>query len=161
GALIVPCMMLLLGWIDPHRTALAVFCMASVGLGLGLQLPTSMVAVQNIVPYRHIGIATAVTAFFRSLGAAIGIAVMLALLLALLQQQALALHTSLSGAEIIRIMVGHAANGSEAALRLQLEAPVQHAFQIVFSFGAAVALVALLLAVLIPDDVLGDKLVRN
>lgn len=161
GALIVPCMMLLLGWLDPHQTWLAVCCMASVGIGLGLQLPTSMVAVQNVVPHRHVGVATAVTAFFRSLGAAIGIAVMLALLLALLQQQAVALNTGLSGAEIIRVMVSHTTHASEAALRLQLAAPVRYAFQIVFSFGAAVALVALLLAVLIPDDVLADKLVRN
>lgn len=65
------------GWLQPAWLALA-------GLGIGLQLPTSLVAVQNAVPPAQIGVATAAAAFARSLGAAIGLAVLGAVLVSLL-----------------------------------------------------------------------------
>src|SRR3546814_804177 len=84
GAVCVPIAMLGLIFIDAHAIGGNLFCVALVGAAIGLQLPTSTVAVQNAVPQRHIGIATAVIAFCRSLGAAIGIAVLMAVLLATL-----------------------------------------------------------------------------
>jgi EmrB/QacA subfamily drug resistance transporter len=47
-----------------------------VGLGIGLMMQTLTVAVQNSVHRRHIGVATASTQFFRSVGAMTGVAVM-------------------------------------------------------------------------------------
>jgi EmrB/QacA subfamily drug resistance transporter len=44
------------------------------GFGLGLTMQTIVVAVQNAVPFRDIGVATSSTTFFRSLGGAIGAA---------------------------------------------------------------------------------------
>lgn len=50
-----------------------------VGLGLGFTFPTYMVAVQNVVPLRTLGSATASVTLVRTLGAAAGVAVLGAL----------------------------------------------------------------------------------
>lgn len=47
-----------------------------VGLGLGLLLPNSTLAVQTSVEPRHIGVATSATQFIRSIGATVGTALM-------------------------------------------------------------------------------------
>ena len=47
-----------------------------MGLGLGTSIPIFTIAVQNAVPYRHMGIATSSTQFFRSLGGVLGLAVL-------------------------------------------------------------------------------------
>jgi EmrB/QacA subfamily drug resistance transporter len=53
-----------------------------VGFGIGLMMQTFVVAVQNAVPRRMIGIATASTQFFRSIGATVGVTAMGAILTA-------------------------------------------------------------------------------
>lgn len=47
-----------------------------VGLGLGLVIQTFVVVVQNSVPRRMIGVATASTQFFRTIGGTVGVTVM-------------------------------------------------------------------------------------
>jgi EmrB/QacA subfamily drug resistance transporter len=47
-----------------------------VGFGIGLMMQTFVVAVQNAAPRRMIGIATASTQFFRSIGATVGVTAM-------------------------------------------------------------------------------------
>ena len=54
----------------------AAIYMAIAGVGLGLMMQVFVVAVQNVVPFRAIGSATAMTQFFRSVGAAIGVTAM-------------------------------------------------------------------------------------
>ncbi len=51
-----------------------------VGLGLGLNMQTLLIAVQNAVPARDIGVATSSATFFRQLGGTLGVAVFLSLL---------------------------------------------------------------------------------
>lgn len=160
GSLVVPFAVLGLALVDPRATVLGALFMALTGLGIGLQLPTSMVAVQNAVPFRHVGIATAVTAFFRSLGAAIGIAILMAVLLAILHDKAPAMAGSPSGAATIRAMVGGA--GAELTtmapeLRLQLTVAVHGAFQKIFLLAALVASLSVLMALRMPDDVLSER----
>jgi EmrB/QacA subfamily drug resistance transporter len=53
----------------PVETALVV-----MGLGIGLVMPNLTTAIQNAVPRRDLGAATAAAAFFRSLGSALGAA---------------------------------------------------------------------------------------
>jgi EmrB/QacA subfamily drug resistance transporter len=50
--------------------------MALVGLGLGLGFPVLMLATQNAVPYRLMGVTTSLNQFARSVGGTIGVAVM-------------------------------------------------------------------------------------
>ena len=51
-----------------------------IGLGLGLCMQTLLIAVQNAVPARDIGVATSSATFFRQLGGTLGVAIFLALL---------------------------------------------------------------------------------
>jgi hypothetical protein len=132
--------------------------MGSIGLGVGIQLPTSTVAIQNAVEYRYVGIATAVAAFCRSLGAAIGIAVLMALLLVTLQAHAPASAASLSGGEIIKALVGDTAVHVNAIVRAQLTGAAENAFQKIFSVAAAIAFGSFLFGLFIKDEYLGDVL---
>jgi EmrB/QacA subfamily drug resistance transporter len=50
--------------------------MALVGLGLGLGFPVLMLATQNAVPYRLMGVTTSLNQFARSVGGTIGVAIM-------------------------------------------------------------------------------------
>jgi EmrB/QacA subfamily drug resistance transporter len=54
------------------QTSLA---MAVLGIGLGMTVSVLTLAVQNAVPYEHLGTATAATNFFRSMGGAFGVAI--------------------------------------------------------------------------------------
>lgn len=51
-----------------------------IGLGLGLCMQTLLIAVQNAVPARDIGVATSSATFFRQLGGTLGVAIFLSLL---------------------------------------------------------------------------------
>ena len=60
--------------IDTPFWQLAIFAML-IGMGLGLTMPTMVVAVQNAVDFKDMGVATGANTFFRSLGAAFGAAI--------------------------------------------------------------------------------------
>jgi EmrB/QacA subfamily drug resistance transporter len=158
GTLIVPAAVFGLAIVDPDSILSGVICMGSIGLGVGIQLPTSTVAIQNAVEYRYVGIATAVAAFCRSLGAAIGIAVLMALLLVTLQAHAPASAASLSGGEIIKALVGDTAVHVNAIVREQLTGTAENAFQKIFSVAAAIAFGSFLFGLFIKDEYLGDVL---
>ena len=66
-----------LAWSSLTGANLAIIEVALVGLGagLGLVMPNLTVAIQNSVDRRHLGVATSVTGFIRSLGGALGVAV--------------------------------------------------------------------------------------
>ena len=55
--------------------------MVTAGFGMGLLLPAYTVAVQNAAPHKHMGIATASSTFFRSIGSTVGVAIFGSLLL--------------------------------------------------------------------------------
>jgi hypothetical protein len=56
--------------------------MAIVGYGVGMTMPTLSLAAQNAVSGRDLGVVTSTTAFFRSLGGALGVALFGAVLTA-------------------------------------------------------------------------------
>jgi predicted MFS family arabinose efflux permease len=157
GAGLVPFLILALALTSPHATVLNLIWMGLAGFTLGLQLPTSLVAVQNAVEYRHIGVATAVAAFCRSLGAAVGIALLMALLLATLQSHAPESLTSLSGGQIINAMVGDTLIRLEAVVLSELAGTVESAFSYVFIASAAIAALAFALSLFIADEALSDE----
>ena len=51
-----------------------------IGLGLGLNMQTMLIAVQNAVPARDMGVATSSATFFRQLGGTLGVAIFISLL---------------------------------------------------------------------------------
>ncbi len=63
------------------RPSDVLLAMISAGFGMGLMLPGYTVAVQNAAPYKHMGIATASSTFFRSIGSTVGVAIFGSLLL--------------------------------------------------------------------------------
>lgn len=46
-----------------------------IGIGLGLSMQTLIIAVQNSIDFKHMGIATSAHTFFRSLGSVVGVAI--------------------------------------------------------------------------------------
>jgi EmrB/QacA subfamily drug resistance transporter len=155
GSAIPPFGLVGLALLDPQHAWLSGALMAAVGIGIGLQFPTALVAVQNAVPRRDMGVATATAAFSRSLGAAISVAVLTALLMAALQHAAPSLSSSLSGAELMKELVGGALAGMEQAERLRLGAAVRGAFETTLFASAAIALCAFFMALKLPDNSLG------
>jgi hypothetical protein len=68
--------MILLARLDVDTsTATAAFDMLIVGLGLGMVMQVLVLAVQNAVDYRHMGVATSGSLMFRQIGGSIGLAV--------------------------------------------------------------------------------------
>ena len=49
---------------------------AIAGFGLGITMPLFIIAVQNSVPYRLLGVSTASTQFFRSIGGTVGVSLL-------------------------------------------------------------------------------------
>ncbi len=58
-----------------------------MGIGMGMLMPPLSVSVQNAVPYSDLGVVTAATAFFRSLGQTIGVALYGALMASKLRSE--------------------------------------------------------------------------
>ncbi len=68
GACVVPFAVAALGLLDPHNVWAMTLAMMALGLAIGVQFPTGLVATQNAVPPQNVGLATALTAFSRLLG---------------------------------------------------------------------------------------------
>lgn len=107
--------------------------MGLFGLGLGLPMPSTLVAVQSAVPSRQIGIATAVSALFRTLGGAIGIAILTSVLFAQ-----------------VRASHGLAAGEPTGPLAGVASETLQAGFRGAFSVSVAAASLTLLLAFALP-----------
>jgi hypothetical protein len=117
----------------------AIFC---VGIGLGLVMPNMTIAVQNALDLRNLGVGTATLAFFRSLGALVGVAGAGAILNNLLQSAGVA-------AAPIGQEVAHTAASPE------LLYAYRGAIAAVFTTGAGVVALALLLVGWLPEKPLG------
>ncbi len=153
GAALVPIMLAALAWVDVRSVWPCALIMAGAGIAIGLQFPSALVAVQNSVPYEHLGIATATTAFSRSLGGAIGIALLSSVLLATLHANA---GSAYGGVNTLHDMLTEIASGS-AATRAELHATTDAAFGHIFLVGAAIALIAPVLAWFVPDRALRGR----
>jgi EmrB/QacA subfamily drug resistance transporter len=116
--------------------------LAITGVGIGAQFPTTLVSIQNAVPRQHIGIATATTALFRSLGASIGVALLSSLLLAQLQNALPQWH--LTGGEVIHYGLSAAVVLPEQSL-LALRGAAAHAYWLIFVLMAMTSLLSFIL----------------
>ena len=148
-----------------HTPLWVAFCyMVVIGVGLGLCMQSLVLAVQNSVEVRDLGAATAAATFFRSLGGAFGVAILGAVLSGRLNSELdrrlpaaiaqlppdLARQFPTSGARI---------SINEPARILTLPAPVRAAVQAgfvetlhtLFLVAALVGVVAIALALAMPD----------
>jgi EmrB/QacA subfamily drug resistance transporter len=111
---------------NPSRVATGVG-LAVFGLGFGMVTQVLIVAVQNSVDRRELGVATATTGFFRALGGAVGAAVL--------------------GAVFAAQAGSHASEGAAHALR----ADVIDGVQAVFLVAAPLAALALVVVLWLPE----------
>jgi len=140
GTACVPFGLLGLAFVSPVHPVATGLLMMVVGLSIGVVMPSSLVAVQNAVPRSQLGVATAGTAFSRTLGGAIGVALLSAILLA-------SMHT------------GDASNATGnvdeaprlSALSTTTPAEANAAFEKLFIIAAAISVIAFLLALRVPD----------
>ena len=113
---------------DPSQVTIGI-AIAAVGLGFGLVTQVLVVAVQNSVDRRQLGVATAATGFFRALGGAVGAAVLGAVFAA-------RVGTGVAGVQTLG-----------AAGRTD----VIHGVQAVFVVAAPVAAIALIIVLRLPE----------
>jgi EmrB/QacA subfamily drug resistance transporter len=143
GAIAATLSIVALAFTDPHQAWLMGIVMCVLGLGIGFQLPTGLVATQNAVPPAQVGLATALTAFSRMLGGAIGVAVLTSILIAFLRQ-ALPDAAPLFGGEMLMDLF-HSANANASALDARddaLRAAASGAFRSLFIICATVAAIS-------------------
>jgi hypothetical protein len=138
----------------PPTGAIAVVALVVVGLGMGLQMPTTLITVQQAVPRHQIGTVTALTAFFRLLGGAVGIAVLSSVALLLLRAHLPGGVSSL-GSEGLGAMLDAARAGQGSAL------VGDAAFRQVTLVSAAISLTSLWLVTRLPNLQLHDALPRT
>ena len=154
----IPLGLLGLAFVSPTHATMTSVLMSLVGLAIGVVLPSSLVAVQNAVPRNQLGVATAGTAFFRSLGGAIGVAVLSAILLA-------SMHGGSSRPALAQISeaAGEAANApaSESPIANRATAAeADAAFRRIFIIAAAISSLAFAFALCVPDNHLGGPEMR-
>jgi EmrB/QacA subfamily drug resistance transporter len=140
----------LLSWIQVDTsTWLVAASMLVVGLGIGLVMQVLVLAAQNAVEYRHLGVASSGSTLFRQIGGSIGVAVFGAIFANLLADN------------LARLLPGGQAipGGSDPEAVARLPAPVRAAYaealteslQPIFLVAAGVAVLAFLLAWWLPE----------
>jgi EmrB/QacA subfamily drug resistance transporter len=149
GALLTPAALLAIALTGPHDVLWISVSLAIAGLAIGLQLPTALVAAQNAVPLQHIGVATASISFFRSLGGAVGVALLGAVLLALLHEHAPSFAAGMTGQEMMRALLGHAAGTADSTGLLQ---GAETAFRQILYISAAVSTLSIPLCALVREQ---------
>jgi EmrB/QacA subfamily drug resistance transporter len=115
---------------NPSRLATGIG-LALFGLGFGMVTQILVVAVQNSVDRRELGIATAATGFFRALGGAVGAAVL--------------------GAAFAAQAGSHASDSGMHALGAAMRSDLIGAVQAVFLIAAVLAGLALLVVLRLPE----------
>jgi Asp/Glu/hydantoin racemase len=114
-----------------------------MGYGFGMSLPTVLVAIQNAMEVRDIGIGSASVSFFRSMGGAFGVATMSMMLTSVLNQS---VHTAMGTSVLgptpeVTLLRGGASllNTLPETVQLSIRASLEEAFYLVFIAGAAMS----------------------
>jgi EmrB/QacA subfamily drug resistance transporter len=164
GTAIMVVGLFLLSRMDPQTTrATASAFMFVLGLGLGLTMQVLVLAVQNAVDYKDLGVATSGATLFRSIGGSVGTAVLGSIFSnRLAAELTAALPGSATGA------LGHVSSLNPAALK-RLPVPIHdayltaftHALSTVFIVAACVAAVAFLLSWALEQRPLRDTIAAS
>ncbi|SDP35711.1 drug resistance transporter, EmrB/QacA subfamily [Ralstonia sp. 25mfcol4.1] len=142
GCLVAPVAIVALAFTPPQSVTLAALVMIVLGLSIGLQLPSGLVATQNAVPPQQVGIATALTAFSRLLGGAVGVAVLTTVLIALLRHSGVAVSDMSGGEDVLMSMFRRAMSGGDQGDAAAVRVAAERAFRVLFLMSAAVSLIA-------------------
>ncbi|HEU5279062.1 MAG TPA: MFS transporter [Gaiellaceae bacterium] len=123
--------------------------MVVLGLGLGMVMQVLVLAVQNAVDYRHLGVATSGSTMFRSIGGSIGVSLFGAIFGNRLHHE-LALKLP-SGAHAPTTASPAAIRSLPPSLRLPYVDALTAALKPVYLVAAAISVFAFLLSWLLPD----------
>jgi EmrB/QacA subfamily drug resistance transporter len=149
-ALLVVGFLLLSRW-EPGTSALArSLSMLVVGLGLGLVMQVLVLAVQNDVEYRDLGVATAGATFFRSIGGCFGVAICGAIFSNRLAHELAQIPGLPAAAAEGRVTAGSVAS-LPAAAKAAFVGAYADALSTVFLVCAPIAAVAFVLSWLLPE----------
>jgi EmrB/QacA subfamily drug resistance transporter len=144
GALAYPAM----AWASVHDVSANGFdaLLVVLGLGIGLIMPNITTAVQNAVPPRDVGVATATLGFFRSLGGALGVAIAGTIL-------ATTLHARLpaqTGRGAINLGLTQL-RALPPAERVHVLGAYEHALAVIFLAAALVSAIAFVAVLFLPE----------
>ncbi|HSB01491.1 MAG TPA: hypothetical protein VLE49_12640, partial [Anaerolineales bacterium] len=142
ASLIVGSFLMSQAGMQTSRTSLMVF-VTLMGIGMGLSIPSFLIAVQTSVERRQLGTATSMLQFSRSMGGTLGVSVMGAALSTRLAANLIASHLD---PDLVRQLLDPLP-GSELVLaegaRLAMANAIHLVFVIAF-FAAALAMIAVL-----------------
>ncbi|WP_019634752.1 MDR family MFS transporter [Actinomadura atramentaria] len=174
SGLLVVGMLMLFGLTADTSLVYVDAAMFVVGAGLGLNMQTIVLAMQNAVPPRDIGVATSSTTFFRQLGGTLGVAVFLSIVYSTVSdkiagsfadargtaafqaaakahpEQMKTLHDASSGGDDVLNNMTFL-NHLDPALAHPFKAGFTGALTVAFLVGAGVLLIALVLSALIKE----------
>ncbi|HEX4428696.1 MAG TPA: MDR family MFS transporter [Frankiaceae bacterium] len=142
--------------------------MTVVGLGIGMNMQTVVLAMQNAVPPRDIGVSTSSATFFRQMGGTIGVAVYLSIVYSIAQDHIRSAYEAAAKSpafiavarahpdQIAKLRGGGNGALNDTSFLSHFDATLAHPFKagftssltVAFLVGAAVLVVAFVLAVL-------------
>lgn len=153
GTFIATCSLAALSRISPETSMLTTeLTMLGLGIGIGMVMQVLVIAVQNAVDYRDLGVATSGATLFRLVGGSLGTALLGAVFASRLAAHLRDFAPSLAGAA-----EGASLNTQQLAkLAPAARAAYLHAFtaslDTVFVFAASVAAVGFLLTLILPEQ---------
>ncbi|WKZ46385.1 MAG: MDR family MFS transporter [Anaerolineales bacterium] len=125
-----------------------------MGIGMGSSIPAFVIAVQTTVERRHLGVATSMLQFSRSMGGTLGVSVMGAAL-----SMRLASNLNASGLDLGLVsQLLDPAPGSEVIVEAGARAAMANAIHLVFVIAFVAAVLGLLSAIFTPHKELTDKI---
>jgi EmrB/QacA subfamily drug resistance transporter len=134
--------------------------MLVIGLGMGCVMQVLVLAIQNSIPYRDLGVGTSSNAFFRSMGSSIGVAVFGALVTNLLTNYVVGHTDNLAD----RATLARALAAGESAkdklpdsLLHVFNGAYVHAINSTFLWAVPLVLIGLVLAFVLPEKRLSTK----
>ena len=151
-ALAVLGMFLLSRMNEQTNAVLSSLYMLVLGLGLGLVMQVLVIAVQNAVDYRNLGVATSGATFFRSIGGSFGTAIFGAIFSNLLASHIASLAASLPpGFNASNAENTTAIQHLPSTIRVEFIHAYAQSLQTVFLIAAPIAAIAFMLTLLLPE----------
>jgi EmrB/QacA subfamily drug resistance transporter len=156
GTAIVAVSLLLISRMTAETSTLAAsLYMLLLGLGLGFVMQVLIIAVQNAVDYRELGVATSNAILFRFIGGSLGTALLGAVLATQLHAN---VNRLLPGTAALDLISPQALAGLSASVRAAYTEAFVESLSTVFLVAAAIAFFGLLVALLLPERPLRETI---
>ncbi len=132
-----------------------------MGIGMGMSIPSFMIAVQTTVPRSVLGMATSTVQFSRSIGGALGVSIMGAVLSARLASSLSASGLDPAAISLNRLLDPLARSATTTAMQGSLKVALAGAIQGVFVVAFIAAALALVTTTLAPRGRIGELVAQR